>query len=51
MKHIGTLRGFAVLARTALGACDTTRSPTAIEAPAAPLFNTYPGPTGLTVTN
>ncbi|HLL48454.1 MAG TPA: hypothetical protein VK399_17260 [Longimicrobiaceae bacterium] len=40
-----------MLAILALGACDTTRSPTAVEAPAAPRFNTYPGPTGLTVTN
>ena len=45
------LRVLAALALLSFGACDTTRSPTAIEAPAAPRFNTYPGPTGLTVTN
>ncbi len=51
MQRIRVRSGIVVLALLALGACDTTRSPTAVEAPAAPRFNTYPGPTGLTVTN
>jgi len=45
------LRAFAALAVLFVGACDTARSPTAVEAPAAPRLNTYPGPAGLTVTN
>ncbi len=42
--------GIAVLALLALGACDTTRSPTAPEPAATPHFNTNPAPSP-TVTN
>ncbi|HEU0079469.1 MAG TPA: hypothetical protein VFQ76_17565 [Longimicrobiaceae bacterium] len=50
MQRIAVLRGIAVLALVSLGACDTTRSPTATEPAASPHFNTNPAPAP-TVTN
>lgn len=41
MKCKTILRGLAVLALAALGACDTTRSPTAAEPAAGPRSSTY----------
>ncbi len=50
MQRIRVHSGIAVLALLALGACDTTRSPSAPEPAASPRFNTNPAPSP-TVTN
>lgn len=50
MQRIRVRSGIAMLALLALGACDTTRSPTAPGPAATPRFNTNPAPSP-TVTN
>ncbi|MEW5927418.1 MAG: hypothetical protein AB1941_08035 [Gemmatimonadota bacterium] len=50
MQRNRLFRSLAVLALLSFGACDAGRSPTAVEAPAAPHFNTNPAPSP-TVTN